>query len=249
MFSVENTWKDLSDANVVTAVVSFGAIEQHGEHLPLGTDWILAENYAAAIAKELNAYMLPAMPFGCSREHMGFPGTITLKPFTLAAVLEDIVESLLQNGIHNIIVLNTHGGNWILKPILREINYKHPEAVIIWDRGSYPDEEETTIPADIHAGSSETARMMVVRPDLVRADLAYNDSPGCVGQEFNDYVGFDKTTKTGAWGTPSESSVSMGIEITENELQSRVKYIKWALQHAYKLKNTDGVVRGKNSIA
>ncbi len=246
MFSVENTWKELFDANVDTAVVSFGAIEQHGYHLPLGVDWILADNYATAIAEKLNAYVLPAMPYGCSREHMGFPGTVTLRPFTLAAVLEDIVESLVQNGIHNIIVLNTHGGNWILKPILRELNYKHPDAVIIWAKGSHPDDGDT-IPVDIHAGSSETSRMMAVRPDLVRDNFGDNDNPGSVGQEFNDYIGFDKTTRNGVWGKPSEASISIGREISERELQDRIRYIQWALAHARKLKNMDSIVGGVTS--
>ena len=121
IYTVENTWKELHEARVTTAIVPFGAVEQHGHHLPLGTDWLIADQMGRALAEALgeDVLLLPAMPFGNSREHMAFPGTITLRPATLAAVLEDIVESLRHHGIRTVIVFSAHGGNWILKPALR----------------------------------------------------------------------------------------------------------------------------------
>ena len=120
IYTVENTWKELHEARVGTAIVPFGAVEQHGHHLPLGTDWIIADHMGRALAEELeNVLLLPAMPFGNSREHMAFPGTVTLRPATLAAVLDDIVESLRHHGIRTVIVFSAHGGNWILKPTLQ----------------------------------------------------------------------------------------------------------------------------------
>src|SRR6476646_3529885 len=82
IYTVENTWKELHEARVETAIVPFGAVEQHGHHLPLGTDWIIADAMGRALAEamEEDVLLLPAMPFGNSREHMPFPGTITLRP-------------------------------------------------------------------------------------------------------------------------------------------------------------------------
>src|SRR2546422_11307165 len=133
IYTVDNTWKELHEARVATAIVPFGAVEQHGHHLPLGTDWIIADEMGRALAAALeeDVLLLPAMPFGNSREHMAFPGTITLRPATLAAVLDDIVESLRHHGIRTIVVFSAHGGERILKPTLRERNFKNPEISLL----------------------------------------------------------------------------------------------------------------------
>lgn len=241
MLSVENTWKELKDSSVGTAVISFGSIEQHGYHLPLGTDWIIAQETARRLAEELDAYLLPTMPFGCSREHMGFPGTITLKPATLASVLEDIVESLMEHGIKKIVVVNSHGGNWVLKPIVRELNYKYPDLSILWADGPLPHKAEP-VPEDIHSGREETSTMMYLRPDLIREINQEFDSPGIVGQEFNDYIGFEKTTKTGAWGKPSEASDELGRLNIEKTLKHQTEYIRWALQRVDELRGRTSIV-------
>ncbi len=240
MYSVENTWKEIRDSGVDTAVIAFGAIEQHGHHLPLGADWMIADETAKRLAKELNAFVLPAMPFGNSREHMAFPGTISLRPSTLAAVLEDIVESLRHHGIKKIVVLSSHGGNWILKPTLRELNYKYDDLMIVHSNGVVPERGDTP-PGEIHAGKNETSLMLHIRPDLVKEENRHLDSPGFVGQEFNDYVGYDKTTKTGAWGFPSQASEEFGEQRLEASIQRQVEYVKYAFQKVSELKRAQSV--------
>ena len=73
IYTVENTWKELHEARVETAIVLFGAIEQHGHHLPLGTDWIIADGMGRALAEALgeNGLLLPAMLFDNSHEGAG----------------------------------------------------------------------------------------------------------------------------------------------------------------------------------
>jgi creatinine amidohydrolase len=245
VYSVENTWKEIRDSGVNTAVVPFCAIEQHGHHLPLGTDWIIAEASAKALGEKLGAFVLPATPFGCSREHIAFPGTITLRPSTLAAVLEDIVESLRHHGFKNIVVFSSHGGNWILKPTLRELNYKYPDLNLVWASGPIPDKGES-VPEDIHAGQDETSGMLHLRPDLVKKEFQSIDSPGIVGQEFNDYVGYEKTTKTGAWGVPSKASADRGKEKIEAAVEHQADYVLWALKRVEELKKGRGAVDKKD---
>lgn len=228
MFTVENTWQEIRDSGVRLAVLPFGAIEQHGPHLPVGTDWLIARSVARRLAEELDALLLPAMPYGNSREHMAFPGTVTLRPSTLAAVLEDIVDSLRAHGIRIVVVLSTHGGNWILKPTLREINYRCPDVRLIWSSGVVPERGDAP-PEDIHAGQHETATMLHLRPDLVKDTFADLDCPGTVGQEFLDYVGLDATTAEGVWGRPARASAEAGRRALEERVRSQVEYVRWAL--------------------
>src|SRR5919201_1977690 len=136
VYTVENTWKELHEARVNTAIVPFGAVEQHGHHLPLGTDWIIADAMGRALAEALEEDVL-------------------LLPATLAAVLDDVVESLRHHGFRTVIVFSAHGGNWILKPTLRELNFRYPELTLLWANGALPEEGET-LPEDIHAGREET---------------------------------------------------------------------------------------------
>lgn len=235
MYSVENTWTELRDAGVDTAVLAFGAIEQHGQHLPIGTDWFIADAVAHGLANQLDAFLLPAMPFGNSREHMALPGTITLRPFTLAAVFEDIIDSLRTHGFKRVVVYSAHGGNWVLKPILRELNFRYHDISIVWADGILPERGDQP-PRDIHAGHEETSAILHLRPDLVKDEGEHLDSPGTVGQEFNDYLGYDKTTKIGAWGLPSNADARQGEEQLVESVRRKVEYVRWAFDKIEELK-------------
>ncbi|MBX3027401.1 creatininase family protein [bacterium] len=111
----ELAWPELRAAlraGRTTAVVPLGATEQHGPHLPFATDtWIadaLAERFCARVPE---AVRLPALPFGCSAEHAGFPGTVTLRWRTLRALLADVLASLAGGGFRHLVVFSAHGGN------------------------------------------------------------------------------------------------------------------------------------------
>ena len=242
MVTVENTWKEIRDSGVDTAIVAFGAIEQHGHHLPLCVDWMVADAVARRLGEELNAYVLPAMPFGCSREHMAFPGTVTLRPSTLAAVLEDLVEFLYHHGFRKIVLFSSHGGNWVLKPAMREISFRHEDLSLIWAGGPNP-ERGDAVPEETHAGKGETSLILALRPELVHMELAV-DSPGIVGQEFNDYVGYEKTTKTGAWGLPTQATAEGGEEALEQRVKVQAEYIRWAFRRVRELREQRGITGG-----
>jgi len=163
------------------------------------------------------------------------------RPATLAAVLDDIVESLRHHGLRTVIVFSAHGGNWILKPTLRELSFRYPEMTILWADGSLPEEGET-VPEDIHAGRSETSALLHFRPDLVRPITDALDSPGIVGQEFNDYVGFEKSTRTGAWGRPSAATAERGAEQVADAVEHQARYIRWARARVAELKTQASIV-------
>jgi creatinine amidohydrolase len=108
-------WPELAAAVAAgarTAIVPLGAIEQHGPHLPFATDtWIadaLAEQVCARVAGSIR---VPALALGCSEEHADFPGTLSLQPSTLRAVLGDLLRSLARAGFERALVFSAHGGN------------------------------------------------------------------------------------------------------------------------------------------
>ncbi|MBC8235079.1 creatininase family protein [bacterium] len=235
MVTVFNTWEDLDSSGARIAVLPIGAIEQHGRHLPLGTDWIIADKIAQKLGERLNAYVLPALAYGNSQEHMRFPGTITLRPHTLALIIEDIVLSLRHHGITKVVVLSSHGGNWIIKPTIRDLNFRYPDMTIIWTDGALPGEQER-IPQDIHSGRGETSTMLFYHPELVKMDKAADFTPD-VGQEYNDYVGFDRTTKVGVWGKPTEASAEIGEQNIESRVERQAQYIQATFDKLEQLKS------------
>ncbi len=109
------TWPELAEAIAAgrrTALVPLGSIEQHGPHLPLATDRWIADALAAALAERLpDALALPAIPFGCAREHLEFAGTLHVEPETLEAILADLLASLRGHGFERAFVFTAHGGN------------------------------------------------------------------------------------------------------------------------------------------
>jgi creatinine amidohydrolase len=115
MYLLENlTWKQAQDAFVKckTAIVPTGSTEQHGPHLPLGTDFFTAQYFVDALAKaDYNAVITPVLPVGFADYHSDFPGTLSLSPETLTAVIGEICDKLVSYGIDHILFFNTHGGN------------------------------------------------------------------------------------------------------------------------------------------
>ena len=195
MFTWENTWKEIEDAGVSVAVLPIGATEQHGTSLPLLTDTLLAERVAEAVAEDLGAYLLPALPVGTSATHLSFPGTLTLRHETLAAVITDIVGSLVATGFKTVVLVSMHYGNYaVWSNLPRQLEAAHPGlrvAVLdphpIWGEASHA----AGISADeMHSGECEASIMLSLRPDLVR--------PGAVDfPEPHGHLGGVKVTQTG----------------------------------------------------
>ncbi len=168
----ETPWKTIQETEYKVAILPWGATEPHNLHLPLGTDNYETEAIAAtaaAMAWEAGAkvLVLPAIPFGVNTTQMDYQGTINMHPSTQARILEDVVESLDQQGIDKLMVLNGHGGNHF-KQMIREILVTYPDMFIstvdwfrVLDNRKYFKE-----PGD-HAGEMETSMMQVLAPHLI----------------------------------------------------------------------------------
>jgi len=168
----ETPLKEVQDMDYQVAILPWGATEPHNFHLPYATDNYETEAIAAtsaSMAWEAGAkvLVLPAIPFGVNSAQMDYPGCINMHASTQARILEDVVESLDNQGIDKLVILNGHGGN-NFKQMIREILVTYPEMFIsavdwykVVDNSKYFDE-----PGD-HAGEMETSLMQLIAPHLV----------------------------------------------------------------------------------
>lgn len=169
------------DPESTIAILPTAAIEQHGPHLPVGTDTLINEGMLEELRRtcpdDLDIRILPVQAVGKSNEHLWAPGTLTLSAETALRVWCDIGLSVARAGVRKIVIANSHGGNLDLISILaRELrvragmlavkcqwgNFGHPE-------GLYSDHERAF---GIHGGDVETSLMLAFRPDTVEMSQA-----------------------------------------------------------------------------
>ncbi len=162
-----------------TCLLPFGILEKHGPHLPLGTD-LLDVRYATLHAAEKEyAVVFPEYYFGQIAEARHEPGTIAYSREMQLALLQETTDEMARNGCKKVIIVNGHGGNEHLLPYFAQtqLDKPHDYVVYIFDKRS-PDSggppKKTSI--DMHAGESETSKMMIARPDLVHIDRAATES-------------------------------------------------------------------------
>jgi creatinine amidohydrolase len=178
------TWQEVRDLAArpdSVAVVPIGAIEQHGPHLPLGTDTITVKWLCEQAASGLEGVAVaPTIPFGESDNHRAFPGTISVSLKTLSALLVEVGESLFRSGFHAVVIINGHGGNTQTVAAaaldLRE-RTRQVVAQLMWT-AVVPDAWGIMeSPIVWHADESETSTMLAITPHLVHMDRAVDEIP------------------------------------------------------------------------
>jgi creatinine amidohydrolase len=154
------------------AILPFGALEQHGPHLPLATDTITAEAVAAALADRIDALLLPAVPYGDTWNMSGYPGTVSLRPETVTAIAEDIGRAVTASGARALVVVNGDWGNRAplavaarrLADVLPTIVLDHPGLDTAIDRVR---ESRPAAAGLAHAEEIETSLLLHLAPNLV----------------------------------------------------------------------------------
>jgi creatinine amidohydrolase len=157
-----------------TAVLPIGSFEQHSTFLPLITDTVVACAIGIEIEKRYDVLLLPPVTISCSHEHSAFAGTVSVSARTLHAYVQDIIESLALSGIRRLVVVNGHGGNYVLSNIAQEANAAGPRMSLFPSRADWDDARteaglSTTAHQDMHAGELEVSVLLHVAPELVGA--------------------------------------------------------------------------------
>jgi len=196
------TWPELTGRPLL--VVPLGSVEQHGRHLPLATDTVVAQTVAEAVAPRLDgAVLAPALAYGASGEHEGFPGTVSLGTAALTALLVEYGRSA-GRWAGRLLVVNGHGGN--LDALRSAVPLLRTEGRdVAWFPCGVPG-------GDAHAGRTETSLMLHVEPELVREELAAAGETAPIGDLLPRLRagGVRAVSPDGVLGDPAGASAAEG---------------------------------------
>jgi creatinine amidohydrolase len=161
---------------------------------------------AAEVARELDAFELLALPYSTSLEHRGFAGTVSLSPETLKGLVWDVAAAVGAWGVRYLVLLNAHGGNFILNPAARQWNMdgRWPRLLLV----DFFAGLQNTAP-NLHAGEVETSLMLYLAPDKVRLELREDFVPR-LGREDLTHLGMKRMSPRGVWGHPSRADAGKG---------------------------------------
>ena len=220
-----DTTVDVRERAATVAVLPIGSHEQHGAFLPLATDTVIACTIARAVADAHPVQLLPPLTITCSQEHAAWPGTVSISARTLVAVVTDIASSLRRSGVRNLVLVNGHGGNYVLSNIVQEAEGMALfPGLVDWTAAREAAGIETSADSDMHAGELETSILLHAHPELVRP-----------GYETSDHLADDRRhmltlglapyTESGVVGRPSLASARKGEALLAGLTESFGQYL------------------------
>jgi creatinine amidohydrolase len=208
------TTSDEKKRDAKCAVLPVGSFEQHGDYLPLTTDTVVASALARELSTAFPLLELPPVTISCSHEHSAWHGTVSISSSTLHSVVNDIYCSITNSGLTALVVLNCHGGNYILANIVQEGNAQGKKMALFPSGADWAEARKsaglvTSSHEDMHAGELETSILLHVNPEVVRngfhtADWLANDRRHLLTTGMGAY------TRSGVIGRPSLASADKG---------------------------------------
>jgi creatinine amidohydrolase len=252
-------WQELTNVELEQArdagslvLVPLGAVEQHGPHLPVDTDVSIAWALAREVARRLGSTVVaPPIWWGYSSSHMSFPSTISLRPQTLLALLEDVCGSIASHGFTKIAIVSSHATNRPFGQIVvREFAARHGLVILYMHyvdfcRKAFADGRVSAIGGEMHGGEFETALQLHLNSHLVRMERATTDMVdpkrhfgiSSAGRDLVDLgnvaLGYDigKLFPTGVMGDATVATAELGAEIFETAVtglaQALDEYRTW----------------------
>lgn len=213
-----------------TVLIPFGALEEHGPHLPLSTDTIQAYQVGKRAAESVPLFVAPPIHYGNCRSTSCHPGTISISTRTLRYLMKDIVRSFYRQGICNVIVLTGHAGGahrLALQDAGEELLHELPElriaVVTEYELAKGEGRGIIETAGDAHAGEIETSRIMQSHPHLVKggAEEEYPTFPvGILVRDKRSYW------PGGVWGNPSLATAEKGAKIEELVVKKLLELVK-----------------------
>jgi creatinine amidohydrolase len=211
----EMSWTDVAEYLKTNdmVIIPLGSTEQHGPHMPLGTDFYEAVGMSKKISARTGVLVAPVLLSGYSVYHSGFAGSLSLKPETMEQVLFETAEMLMKYGFRRFMFFNYHGGNQIVESkVIHRINHTTEASAVAIGAGASFQRYSDDIPGvyDTHAGINETSIMLYLKPEMVKMEKAekpkFRASPKIqeiidMGQENPDLYALLSTVQ----GVPEET--------------------------------------------
>lgn len=236
------TWPEIEEylKTVDTVLLPCGAIEQHGPHLTVDTDYYDADYFAketAARCADPKPLVLPPIPYGVSYHHESFKGTLSVTNDALSRFVYDIGMELARNGVKKIIILNGHGDNAPTLSYAAQMINRDAKIFVCVDTGETSDvdlQQMIDTPNDIHAGEIETSTSLAIRPELVQMDKAVNETMA-FGSHFLDfdsergvnwYVHTHKISESGVMGDATKATKEKGEKMWEIMIAHMVRFVE-----------------------
>jgi creatinine amidohydrolase len=237
------TWPEIKEkleTGYDTIIISLGATEQHGPHLPECTDETIGLGLSCGLAERLgNTLVAPTIVPGLSEHHMVLPGSLTLRPETFKMVVEDYVKSYYRHGFRKFIFIASHGGNMDttirlleeLRETYRDVRFYNALTLDRLLKILYMVEKEMGMPAGScggHACAFETSLMLYLNPKHVKMDKA---APGYVGPPTRELVetmfkhGVVGISEIGVLGDPTYATRELGEKFFDAAIDSMIDYL------------------------
>jgi creatinine amidohydrolase len=185
----ENRWEEIEEKlqGGAPVILPVGCVEEHGPHLPVGTDLFQAYYVSIKVAERVGGLVLPPFHYGHSSSTRNFPGSVTISAETLRSLTRDVIGNVIRMGARLILVNTGHAGSThmaAMKDTLRELAEESPEVKILFltdyeIAGKMASDDDRFPDKDGHAGDVETSRMMEIKPDLVTGtpEASFPDFP------------------------------------------------------------------------
>ncbi len=234
------TWPEAEIALTATrpVILPLGSTEQHGPHMSMGTDNVMASFWARRLAESCDGLFLPTLNYGQVWSAREFPGTISLSPAALEAVLVDVADSLHRHGVRRLVLLSGHMGNaQVMVSAARKLLELFPDMATV--RICYPATKrvmdgiaETPLwdGNNFHAAEIETSLMLAVAPDACRMELAPSEYPQVPPGYAGRVVPWREFSRTGVFGDASAATAEKGERLIARWLEVMTELVKEAFE-------------------